>query len=51
MKLVLKFYCTPLIAAVSTGNIEIINLLFSNKNIDVNLPCIFKLKKIYRISK
>lgn len=34
------FYKTPLIIAVENGNTEIVNLLLSHKNIDLNIPSI-----------
>ena len=34
----------PLYTAVSLGNVEIVKLLLSNKNIDVNIIKVFKLK-------
>lgn len=34
------FYKTPLIIAVENGNKEIVNLLLSHKNIDLNIPSI-----------
>lgn len=32
---------TPLILAIEKENIEILKLLIANKNVDVNIKCIF----------
>lgn len=43
------FHKTPLISAVEMENIEIIKLLLTHENIDVNIPFILN-KLFYKIS-
>lgn len=39
MKFIIFFYKTALIIAVEKNNAEIVRLLLSNKDIDVNIQC------------
>ena len=50
MKFFLKFHVTPLFLAVLSENIEIIKILLSNQNIDVNIKSISKYN-LYKIKK
>lgn len=40
MVLLFIFYITPLYTAIKKGNVEVVELLLSNKKIEVNFPII-----------
>ena len=38
----INIYKTPFYRAVEKGNIEIVKLLLTNNNVDINKPCIYE---------